>query len=172
MENTQEITQEEAFEEIRASEEFRDLGLTTFEWRFVEAYAKCGNGTEAMIAAGSKAKRPAAVATNTLAKPRVQKAVQMLQQKRIEVMALDQTEVLQKLRDVYTGAMQDRKYSDANKAAELLGQALGMFNKGVNVKSDKRLKGGEGNVTEDTRDISELLQQVKTLTGLLDQPRH
>lgn len=101
--------------------------LSPFEQRFIEAYPKASSGAEAARMAGSIAKRPEQVANNTLRKKEVMRAIALMRARRIEASGLDEVEVIEKIRSVFTQALAHKKYQDANKAAELLGAHLGMF---------------------------------------------
>jgi hypothetical protein len=101
--------------------------LTPFEQKFVEAYPKAESAAEAARLAGSMAKRPEQVANNTLRNPKVMRAVALMRAKRIDAAALDEIEVVTKFREVFTTALDNGDYKEANRAAELLGAHLGMF---------------------------------------------
>lgn len=112
-----------------AGKKWRDVvrDLTPFERRFVEAYLKCDSGAEAARVAGSNAKNLEQVAYNTKKRPHVMTAIAVGLNYRIQAAALDDNEVIMKLREVFDAAMEDGKYAEANKAAELLGKTIGLF---------------------------------------------
>lgn len=110
--------------------------LSPFERRFVEAYLKAGSGAEAARIAGSKSKNIDQVAHNTKRREHVQKAIALGMDTRIQAAALDDMEVIQMMREVYHKAIEDKRYSEANKAAENLAKVLGIF-QSKNATDDK-----------------------------------
>jgi len=110
-------------------DEYREaLGaLSPFQRRFVEAYLKAGSGAEAARIAGSQSKNLEQVAHNTKRLPEVQIAIAIGMDTRIQAAALDDMEVIHMMREVYHKAIQDKRYAEANKAAENLAKTLGLF---------------------------------------------
>jgi len=110
-------------------DEYREcLGsLSPFQRRFVEAYLKAGSGAEAARIAGSQSKNLEQVAHNTKRLPEVQKAIAIGMDTRIQAAALDDMEVIHMMREVYHKAIEDKRYAEANKAAENLAKTLGLF---------------------------------------------
>lgn len=111
--------------------------LTPFQRKFVEAYLKSSTGAEAARVAGSQAKHLDQVAHNTKRDPNVQKAIALGMDCRIQAAALDDNEVIHNFREVFHKAMQEGRYSDANKANEALGKILGLFRDSTNVTDNK-----------------------------------
>lgn len=123
VENQRERINEERKEYLRILK-----ACTPFEIRFAEAYLKNGgNATDAARTAGSKANALNRVGWNTLATERVQKLIALGLRRRLEAAALDSTEIIQKLRENYFEALENKDFKEANRACELLGQATGMF---------------------------------------------
>ena len=123
VENTKERINEERREYLRILK-----ACTPFEIRFAEAYLKNGgNATDAARTAGSKANALNRVGWNTLNTERVQKLIALGLRRRLEAAALDSTEIIQKLRETYFEALENKDFKEANRACELLGQAHGLF---------------------------------------------
>src|SRR3990167_1977837 len=123
VENTRERINEERKEYLRILK-----SCTPFEIRFAEAYLKNGgNATDAARTAGSKANALNRVGWNTLNTERVQKLIALGLRRRIEAAALDSTEIIQKIRENYLEALENKDFKEANRACELLGQAIGLF---------------------------------------------
>lgn len=103
------------------------LELTPFQQKFVEAYVKVPNAAEAARCAGSTSQAPSVIGNQLLQKDKIQKAIAMGLRMRNLAAALDSTEVIQKLRTVFTLAIDSGKFDAANDAAKMLGECLGMF---------------------------------------------
>ncbi len=94
--------------------------MTPLQIKFVEAYIKTASAAKAARMAGSKSANPDIVGYTMLKMPKVQQAIAIAMKKRIEAVGLDTVEVIQKIREVYHQAMEEKKFSDAIKACELL----------------------------------------------------
>lgn len=143
---------------------FEDFNLSPFALEFVHQYFQSKNATEAVKKAGSTAKRPEAVASNLMKQPNVAAAIAWGMQRRVEAAAVDSKEVIAMLKRVYDKAMENGKYNDANKAAELLGNHLGMF-RTANI-AEAKIRSEAHRTSDDPkdvqRDISRFLKMVKS----------
>lgn len=143
--------------------------LTEFQRRFVEGYLEVGEATEAARIAGSKATRIHQVAWNTLNKEEVQKAIALGLNVKIQAAALNGTEVINNFRNVFMKAMEEGKYSEANKATESLGKILGLF-KDDN-KSRVKIQGKVQELREAQEDENEVDSSAKSMLNILDTAR-
>jgi phage terminase small subunit len=96
------------------------ITLTPFQINFIEQYVRTASAGKAAKLAGSKSNTPEAVGYKLLADPRIQMALAIAMKKRIEAVGLDSVEIIQKAREVYTLAVEDKKYADSLKALEIL----------------------------------------------------
>jgi phage terminase small subunit len=94
--------------------------LTPFQVAFIEQYIRTASARQAARLAGSQSANPEIVGYKLLQNPKIQMAISIAMKKRIEAVGLDTTEVIMKLREVYSNALADKKYEAANKALELL----------------------------------------------------
>lgn len=121
---------------------FRAEKLTRRQLRFVEEYLLDLNGTQAAIRAGYSPASAMVQASENLTKPKIQAALQTGLKARAERNAITQDWVIQHLRENVERAMQTHPVLDkegeptgdyiyqgnvANRALELLGKHLGMF---------------------------------------------
>jgi phage terminase small subunit len=104
--------------------------LSEKEMRFVEAYIKTLNATEAHKMTGIPVKHHDQAGYAMMQKPAVQTAIAIALKRRIEAIGLDETGVITDIKRVYDEAMKIDKLDVALKAAELLGVHIGMFQKG------------------------------------------
>lgn len=157
-------------------EAYKDL--TEFQRRFIEALAKNPNNyAEAARAAGSTSKNPNRVGWNTINEAPVQYAYGLLMRQRAEAASVDDTEIMNYLRNIYMRSMEQEDFKAANRAAELMGNALGMF-KGEIKKSNTLTKVGDnmsyretnleisGEPTKETidkrlEDITDLIEEIQ-----------
>tara|TARA_R110000851_G_scaffold10031_1_gene36684 strand:+ start:351 stop:866 length:516 start_codon:yes stop_codon:yes gene_type:complete len=106
--------------------------LTPFAIKYAEYKAKGLKQWEAAEKAGSEAEGKAnkgRVGYNTEQQDGVKEYILYLQQERAKASVIDDIEVAEKLRRVYDEAMELGKLTDANKAAQLLGDMIGAFDK-------------------------------------------
>ena len=120
------LTSEKMPKELQAKLE----NLTPFCRRYAELRAKGLKQADAAKKAGSAAATRSSlgrVGYNTEQLDGVKEYILWLEYKRAKASVVDETEIVQKLRDVIDNAMMDGKYNDANKALELLGNMIGAF---------------------------------------------
>lgn len=95
--------------------------------RFVDEYLVDLNATAAAIRSGYKPTTAKDMGHELLGTPWVKEQVDAALAERAERTRLSQDEVVGNLRASYKGAMEAGDFKAANRAAELLGKALGMF---------------------------------------------
>jgi len=139
-------------------QKLEDFGLSRFQVDFVTHYMGSKNATEAAVRAGSTAKHPAAVASNTMKLKNVQEAVAWSMKNRIEAAGVDSREVISMLKRVYDTAIENGKYGDANKAAELLGSHLGMFR--TSQIAESKIKSDAHKTSEELPDIQRDIARI------------
>lgn len=105
--------------------------MTPFQRKYCEYKARGLSMGEAAVKAGSKAQGRAAMNRVGYQIERMtlgaKEYILYLQKRSADVAMVSQKEITDKLREVYTQAMAAGKYADANKALELLGNAINMF---------------------------------------------
>jgi phage terminase small subunit len=125
--------------------------LSEKQQRFCEEYLLDLNATQAAIRAGYSEASSRQIGSENLSKPDIQEYLTQLQRERSQRVALDADWVLRRLRENVERAMQatpvlDRNGNDtgvyryegavANRALELIGRHLGMFNE---LSEDERI---------------------------------
>lgn len=105
--------------------------MSPMQRRYAEYRARGLSQTDAAIKAGSKGQTReilGRVGYNMEYEIKgLKDYIAFLQKKTAEAAMLTSTEIIEKLREVYEQAMKDGKYSDANKALELMGNAIQLF---------------------------------------------
>jgi phage terminase small subunit len=138
--------------------------MTPLQIKFVEAYIKTASAAKAARMAGSKSANPDIVGYTMLKMPKVQQAIAIAMKKRIEAVGLDTVEVIQKIREVYHQAMEEKKFSDAIKACELLQKEIDKASKApsdLNAVGSALVKAKEGRKeVEDESGKDEALEKV------------
>ena len=109
-------------------------GLLEQEEAFARHYVVTMDAKKAVLEAGYKVSSDDAhrsLASRLMSRPAVQKRIADL--RRMAQIRTDVTTdvIVEMLQKTYLAAMEDKKYDSANKAAELLGKYLGMFNETV-----------------------------------------
>lgn len=135
--------------------------LSPFAKRYAEFRSKGLSQSDAAKKAGSEATSKdnlGRVGWNTEQMDGVKEYIVWLEMKRAKACAIDDMEIVSKLRAVYESAMLDGKYADANKALELLGNMIGAF----------ALKNGQGTVSTDKQDGSKIKNNVNAFKEDLD----
>jgi len=104
--------------------------LTIKQERFCREYVKTGHGTNSAKLAGYSEKTAFVQSTENLRKPNIIKEIERLLKPEIKAVQITQEFILQKLRENAEKASSDEFYnaSGVNKAIELLGKHIGMFN--------------------------------------------
>lgn len=106
-------------------------GLTPQQHKFVTHYvAKDWDSlSEVMIRCGSTAKGDALrqIAYQYLQRKDIKEAIALMTLRKLEAEGIDRYEVIGMLRETRDSAMADGKYKEATEAAQLLGNAIGMF---------------------------------------------
>lgn len=94
---------------------------------FVREYSVTGDPSKSIVAAGYTGRHASVMGNKWLKRPRIQK--KLADMARADEIKVDLTRdlYLNMLKDTYNRAMGDGDYAGANKAAELLGKALGYF---------------------------------------------
>jgi phage terminase small subunit len=103
--------------------------LSPFEKKFAEYYARSGQAGNAARQAGSTAEHPGRVGANTLKRPGVQDYLALLGKKSAMMASLDAGEIIELMRDVYTAAMEEKNFKEANIAARNLAEVSGLIGK-------------------------------------------
>lgn len=158
-------------------EEYRKalFKLTEFQRRFVEGYLESGCATEAARIAGSKAKNLNQVGWNTLNSEHVQTAIALGLNTMIQAAALNSTEIINNFRNVFMKAMEEGKYSEANKATENLGRILGLF-KDTNASKAKvdakakEIREADSKTDSETDNMLAILGKARTRIGTEEDP--
>ena len=110
----------------RMSRAQRSRHLTIRQERFVKAYARLGNGSEAARRAGYKpGPRVGQIAVENLQKPAIVSALKR-ELARIELQ-ISPERVQRRLADISHAAQADGQYGPAVRAEELLGKSIGMW---------------------------------------------
>ena len=103
------------------------MPLTPKQQRFVEEYLIDLNGTQAAIRAGYSPKTAKEQASENLAKPNIQEAIQGAQSARSERTEVNQDYVVQRLKGEAELTGQGSSHSARVRALELLGKHVSMF---------------------------------------------
>ncbi len=96
--------------------------------------------------------------------------IEYLKVMRAKVLAVEEEEIIQNLRAIYRDAMDDKKFQYAVQSMQLLGESIGMFNKGKVSKvkteastsdtdDDNQVFKGEG-VSEKVQELRKMLKEV------------
>ena len=161
--NLKKLTKDES-KELSAMREVL-MNLSAFKIRFIEQYIRTASAAQAARLAGSTSKTPEAVGYKLLQDPQIQKAIAMAMKKRIEATGLDTVEVIMKIREVYDAAMEAGKFSEANKACELLQKEIDRASKAPESTTKQqaqlaKLEEGGGNVDHELSKVLELVQGI------------
>jgi phage terminase small subunit len=139
--------------------------MTSMQIRFVEAYVKTASAAQAARMAGSKSANPEIVGYTMLKNPKVQQAIAIAMKKRIEAVGLDTIEVITKIREVYNHALNEKNYTAAIKACELLQKEIDKANgpqkkNAVGEQLEKDSGGGMSTKAETSEEKDEALAKV------------
>lgn len=136
--------------------------MTPMQIRFVEAYVKTASAAQAARMAGSKSGSPEVVGYSMLKMPKVQQAIAIAMKKRIEAVGLDTIEVIQKIREVYNHALNEKNYQAAIKACELLQKEIDKARQTKNTVGEQLVKDSGGKVSNASESLEkdEALEKV------------
>lgn len=113
--------------EVKQSDVVAPSKLNARQKRFCEEYVKEPNATKAAIAAGYTKASATVTSCRLMKQPHIQEYIDALHTEIAARNEITIDSIVKNLRDVYAAAMKDGKFSDANRAMELLGKYLGMF---------------------------------------------
>ena len=165
------ITSDKMPEELQSKLE----RLSPFARRYCELRAKGMKQSDASEKAGSSAKGRDSlgrVGYNTEQLDGAKEYIMWLEYKRAKASVVDELEIVQKIRDTYDQAMMDGKYSDANKAMEMLGNMIGAFanknaTKDTALNEGKNLNQGVRNNTKAFKEDSDHVEVDDRTSRLL-----
>jgi hypothetical protein len=150
----------------------RVLGMNVFQRKYCEYRAMGMVCADAAEKAGSTAK-------DRQARTRVgwnienqndgaKEYILWLQEQRARAAMVDNNEVIDMLRNVYREAMSNNKFSEANKAAELLGATIGMFAQGKS--SPKGMSTPNPGQPSNDKDLSDAdMKRVEAFSEEIDE---
>lgn len=102
--------------------------MTKQQADFCKHLVSTNNASAAAAMAGSKAKRPDQVAHQWMQKEEIIEYIELLREKASYYSTLTDVEVVEKTRDIYTKAMEDRNFKEANIAVRTLAEIKGLIN--------------------------------------------
>lgn len=144
--------------------------LTPYQRKYCEYRAKGLKQADAAEKAGSGAADRAAMSRGGYNIEQMDGAkdyILWLQEQRARASVVDEIEVIEKLRAVYEQAMDSNKFAEANKAAELLGNAIGMFKPtGSSKTAEVSSKDGPKNNTKAFKEDSDDTETSERLSKL------
>jgi phage terminase small subunit len=114
--------------------------LTARQRRFVTEYLIDLNGAQAALRAGYSPLAAKVAASQNLTKPNVQAALAEAIKTREQAAEVNQQWVLSKLKENAIKAMEENQRGVANRALELLGKHLGMFQDTTIINQDNRVQ--------------------------------
>jgi len=153
--------------------------LNPMQKKYCEYRAKGLKQYEAAEKAGSKATTKEAmgrVGYNIEMKDGAKEYIEWLIALRAEQACVDEVEIIEKLRRVYDEAIDNGKYAEANKAAQLLGDMIGAFDtKGANLAGaagtkDKSTKNNVGAFKDVDDSPEDRVKKLSTLIRKIDSP--
>lgn len=149
--------------------------LTPMQRKYCEYRAKGLKQYEAAGKAGSSATTKESmgrVGYNIERMPGASEYINWLQEQRAKQACVDEIEIIEKIRAVYDEAMNDGKYAEANKAAQMLGEMIGAFNKSkVKQEPTKEKEQTKNNVQafkESGETVEERARKLRTLLNKSD----
>lgn len=165
-------------ERIKFTDELRRKveKMTSFQRKYCEYRGRGLNQPDSAIKAGSQAEGRQALgrvgynieATVDGAK----EYIAYLQAVKAEAACVEELEIIEGLRAVIREAMDNNKYSDANKALELLGSYIGMFGKSKQVDGattatkDKDIKNNVGAFKDEGETLEERTKKIMKLVSM------
>lgn len=154
--------------------------FTPFQRLYAEYRAKGLKQSEAAKKAGSQAEDRGAlgrVGYNTERMAGIKEYILWMGEQRAKASVIDDIEIVEKLRRVYDEAITAGKFADANKAAELLGNVIGLFRpkqleSGTSLSSKTKNnvnafkeEDNEDTVEQKQRKLHSLLKDINTLNN-------
>ena len=130
--------------------------------QFCQEFVKDLNATQAAIRAGYSSRTARQQGSRLLTNANIQSRIAQLQAGTGKRNRIDTDNIIAKLEAVYQGSLQDKRYSAANRAAELQGKLAGLFTD----KSELELHGAWGRPTSETSE-EELDQEIQRLLKIL-----
>ena len=94
--------------------------------------------------------------------------IMFLQTQRARYFVVEESEVIEMLREVYRNSMESGKFNEANKAAELLGSYIGMFGKNAGKQTQE---GNNGNSTT-TNNVNAFKDEGENVQGRIKKFGH
>lgn len=155
-------------DEIRRKLELR----TPLQKKYAEYRAKGLSQSDSASKAGSNAKTKEAlgrVGYNIEQEDGIKQYIAYLMEKRANLAMVDSIEIIDKLRETYERAMEENKFSDANKATELLATMAGLIGKGAvastvkDSSAKKAAKNDVGAFKEEGETTQERMNKLSTL---------
>lgn len=151
--------------------------FTPLQRRYCEFRAKGLKQSDAAEKAGSSASERSSLGRvgynieNTV--DGAKEYINWLMELRARQACVDENEIIHKIRDVYDRALEDGKYAEANKAAQMLGEMIGAFNqskKGAEVAGPKKPDTkNDVNAFKDAGDtVEERAKRIRTLLKEVD----
>jgi len=127
------MTRRNIFDGMDAKLKTQVEGMSTAQRRYAEYRARGFNQPDSAERAGSEAKTRESLSRVgynwEVTVDGLKEYIMYLQLKRAQWYGVEESEVVEKLRETYDSAIDAGKFGDAIKAAELLGQYIGMFGK-------------------------------------------
>ena len=130
--------------------------------QFCQEFVKDLNATQAAIRAGYSSRTARQQGSRLLTNVNIQSRIAELQAEIGERHRIDADNIIGKLEAVYQGSLEDKRYSAANRAAELQGKLAGLFTD----KSELELHGAwgrpasEGEIDQDILRLLDILGYV------------
>jgi hypothetical protein len=149
--------------------------LTPMQKKYCEYRAKGLKQHQAAERAGSSATTKQSrgrVGYNMEQEPGASEYINWLQEQRARAACVDEIEIIEKIRAVYDEAMNDGKYGDANKAAQMLGDMIGAFSNSKPVSATEAQKQTKNDVSafkESGETVEERARKIRSLLNRGDQ---
>jgi len=110
--------------------------LTTKQELFVQEYIKDWNGRQAAIRAGYSEETAKEMGYENLTKPHIKEAVESAKADLMQRIGMTQERIAQDLLEISQEAREDKQYSPAIRAKELVGKHIGMFEEKLRVSGE------------------------------------
>jgi len=154
--------------------------MSGFQRKYCEARSKGLKQADAVYKAGSNASSRAnagRIGYNTEQLDGVKEYISFLMEKRATLALVDSIEIVEKVRAVYDEAMEAGKFGEANKAAEMLGNMIGLFDKNkqqqteTSSSSSKNNKGPKNNINAFKDEDDSPDEKIHKLRSLLKEEK-